>query len=102
MTAISLDRIEGVRPIQRAFREALYAGVISFGLFFLLIGVKTDQNIRNELILVPRWGLLAIVVGLVMIGRFVSVAYLQPYFAARKAEKAKVAPVAETEKSFFW
>ena len=38
------------------------AGVIAFGLFVLLIGLKTDQNIRNELILVPRWGLLAIVV----------------------------------------
>ena len=70
MTAISPDRIENASPIQRGIREALYAGAISFGLFFLLIGVKTDQNIRNELILVPRWGLLAIVVGLVMVGRF--------------------------------
>ena len=43
-------------------REAGYAALISFGLFVLLIGLKTDQNIRNELILVPRWGLLAIVV----------------------------------------
>jgi len=103
MAAISLDRIENTSTFQRAIREALYAGVIAFGLFFLLIGVKTDQNIRNELILVPRWGLLAIVVALVMIGRFVSVAWLQPYFAARKAEKAKAAPVAvETEKSLFW
>src|SRR5262245_28929063 len=98
MTAISLDRVETTRPIQRALREAFYAGVVSFGLFFLLIGVKTDQNIRNELILVPRWGLLAIVVALVMIGRFVAVAYLQPYFAARKAAKPK-APAIEVEKS---
>ena len=103
MATISLDRVENTSSIQRAMREAFYAGVISFGLFFLLIGVKTDQNIRNELILVPRWGLLAIVVGLVMIGRFLAVAWLQPYFAARKAEKAKAAPVAAgTEKSFFW
>ena len=102
MTAISLDRVENTSPVQRAFREALYAGVISFGLFFLLIGVKTDQNIRNELILVPRWGLLAAVVALVMIGRFLMVAYLHPYMDARKAEKAKAAPVVETEKSLFW
>lgn len=102
MAAISPDRIEQTTPIQRAFREALYAGVVSFGLFFLLIGVKTDQNIRNELILVPRWGLLAIVVALVMAGRFAMVAYLQPYMAARKAEKAKAAPVVDAQKSFFW
>ena len=56
MTAISPDRVESATPIQRGIREALYAGAISFGLFFLLIGVKTDQNIRNELILVPALG----------------------------------------------
>jgi branched-chain amino acid transport system permease protein len=98
MTAISTDRIASTAPVQRAIREALYAGVISFGLFFLLIGIKSDQNIRNELILVPRWGLLAIVVGLVMAGRFLMVAYLQPYLDARKAEKAK-APAIAKEKS---
>ncbi len=102
MTAISLDRIENTSPIQRGVREALYAGAISFGLFFLLIGVKTDQNIRNELVLVPRWGLLAIVVGLVMVGRFLTVAYLHPYFEARKAAQAKAPPVVQTEKSLFW
>jgi len=103
MTAISPDHIERTTPAQRALREALYAGVISFGLFVLLIGLKSDQNIRNELILVQRWGLLAIVVALVMAGRFATVAYLQPYFAARKAEKAKAAPVsADAEKTFFW
>ncbi|GAA2859067.1 high-affinity branched-chain amino acid ABC transporter permease LivM [Aminobacter sp. P9b] len=71
-------------PFQRGIKEALYAGAISFGLFFLFIGLRTDQNIRNELILVPRWGLLAIVVGLVMLGRFVYVAYGQPFMARQK------------------
>src|SRR5687767_6463472 len=84
MTAISPDHIEETSPFQRGLREALYAGVVSFGLFFLLIGVKTDQNIRNELILVPRWGLLAIVVGLVMAGRFLMVAYISPFLAEQK------------------
>jgi branched-chain amino acid transport system permease protein len=98
MTAISQDRIVNTTAFQRGAREALYAGVISFGLFFLLIGIKTDQNIRNELVLVQRWGLLAIVVGLVMAGRFLMVAYLQPYLDARKAERAK-APAIAKEKS---
>jgi branched-chain amino acid transport system permease protein len=86
--------------IQTALREALYAGLISFGLFVLLIGIKTDQNISNELILVPRWGLLAIVVGLVMAGRFVAIAFIHPAMQQRKAAKAK-APVVETQESMF-
>ena len=86
---------ETASPIQRGLREALYAGAISFGLFFLFIGLKTDQNIRNELILVPRWRMLAIIVGLVMLGRFVMTAFVQPAIDRRKAARAKAAPVAE-------
>ncbi|MCA0279457.1 MAG: high-affinity branched-chain amino acid ABC transporter permease LivM [Proteobacteria bacterium] len=88
---------ETASPIQRGLREALYAGAISFGLFFLFIGLKTDQNIRNELILVPRWRLLIIVVALVMLGRFVMTAFIQPAIDRRKAERAKAAPIAEEE-----
>lgn len=68
----------------RALRESFYAGLISFGLFVLLVGLKTDQNIRNELILVPRWGLLATVVALVMIVRFATVAFIQPFMERQK------------------
>ncbi|WP_269931468.1 high-affinity branched-chain amino acid ABC transporter permease LivM [Aminobacter sp. HY435] len=94
-----IDR-EDTSPIQRGIREALFAGVISFGLFFLFIGLKTDQNISNELILVQRWGLLAIVVALVMAGRFTMVAFVRPMIDRRNAEKAKLPPVAE-EAGFF-
>ncbi len=75
-------------PVTTAIREALYAGVISFVLFVLFIGVKTDQNIRNELILVPRFGLLAAVVALVMLGRFTYVAFIHP--ALSRGEGVKV------------
>ena len=103
MAVLSATREDAATPLARAFRESFIAGVIAFGMFFLLVGVKSDQNIRNELVLVPRWGLLAIVVALVMAGRFLTVAYLQPYFEERKAAKAKVPPVAVgTEKSLFW
>jgi branched-chain amino acid transport system permease protein len=71
--------------VARATREALYAGAIAFGLFVLLVGLKTDQNIRNELILVPRWILLAVIVLLVMAFRFAMVAYIRPAMATRKA-----------------
>ena len=99
MAATSLSNPETDNPIPRAIREALYAGVIAFGLFVLLIGVKTDQNIRNELVLVQRWGLLAIVIVLTMAARFIAVAYLQPEAARRKAARA-AAPAASGEASF--
>lgn len=93
MVAIPAAREEAPSIYGRAFREALYAGLISFGLFVLFIGLKTDQNIRNELILVQRWGVLAIVVALVMVSRFLMVAYVQPAIARAKAERAKAPAV---------
>ncbi len=85
----------------RAFREAFYAGVIALGLFVLFIGLKTDQNIHNELVLVQRWGLLAIFVILAMIGRFVMVAYIQPMMASRKAIQAAEGEADSIASSFF-
>ncbi|WP_275784389.1 high-affinity branched-chain amino acid ABC transporter permease LivM [Pararhizobium gei] len=82
----------------KALREAFYAGLVSLGLFVLFVGLKTDQNILNELILVQRWGLLAIFVIIAMVGRFLSVAFIRPWLAERKATKA-AAPVKDA--SFF-
>jgi len=95
----SRDNTETTNPISLAFREAFYAGLISFGLFFLLIGLETTQNISNELILVQRWGLLATVVAIVMAVRFVFVAFIIPANERRKAEKA-AAPAVEVEPGF--
>ncbi|MFB2550055.1 high-affinity branched-chain amino acid ABC transporter permease LivM [Ensifer soli] len=69
----------------RAFREAFYTGIVSLGLFILFVGLKTDQNILNELVLVQRWGLLAIFVIVAMVGRFLIVLYVQPFIARQKA-----------------
>jgi branched-chain amino acid transport system permease protein len=100
MSAVaSPDRAEA--PVAAAFREALYAGVVAFGLFVLFIGLKTDQNISNELILVPRWGLLAIVVALVMVVRFVMVAFVRPAMAQRKASGAAAAATTGAGARFF-
>ena len=78
--------------------------LIAFGLFVLLIGLKTDQNIRNELILVQRWGLLAIVVAH-RHGRCASctVAYRAARISQRrKAAQAKAPAVDGKEpRSFF-
>jgi branched-chain amino acid transport system permease protein len=72
-----------------AIREALYAGVIAFGLFFLLVGFETGQNIRNELIIIPQWVKLALVVAAVMIVRFAMVAFIRPFVANQKIVNIK-------------
>jgi branched-chain amino acid transport system permease protein len=74
----------------QALREAFYAGLIALGLFVLLVGLETTQNIRNELVLNQRWGLLATFVAVAAIGRFLGVAYVQPWAASRKAARAAV------------
>lgn len=84
----------------RALREAVFAGLITLGMFVLFVGLKTDQNIRNELILTQRWGLLATFVAIAMVGRFLMVAYVQPRLAQRKAAKA-AAPDVVKEETFF-
>ena len=82
-----------------ALREAFVAGLLSFGLLFFFIGLETTQNIRNELILVQRWGLLAVLVAVVMVVRFLFVAFVLPAAARRKAQKA-AAPLVEEEPGF--
>ncbi|MFC3075451.1 high-affinity branched-chain amino acid ABC transporter permease LivM [Shinella pollutisoli] len=69
----------------RALREGFYAGIVSLGLFVLFVGLETTQNIRNELVLRQRWGLLLTFVLVAAVGRFLTVAYVRPWVAARKA-----------------
>jgi branched-chain amino acid transport system permease protein len=87
--AVTAARDEAENVIPHALKEAGYAALVAFGLFVLLIGLKTDQNIRNELILIPRWGLLAAVVAITAIGRFVYIAYAAPYFTASRRAAAQ-------------
>jgi branched-chain amino acid transport system permease protein len=82
-----------------ALREAFYAGLIALGMFCLIIGLRTDQNIRNELILVPRMGLLATVVILVAVGRFVFTAFIWPAVERNRAAKAAVKGAVAAEPS---
>lgn len=93
MAAVPSSNQDQATPMSQALREAFYAGLIAFGLFVMLIGLKTDQNIRNELIVVPRWGLLAVIVLLVAAARFLYVAYAMPAMERRAAaKKGAVAP----------
>jgi branched-chain amino acid transport system permease protein len=84
----------------QALREAFFAGLVALGLFVLFVGLETTQNIRNQLVLNQRWGLLAIFVVVAAVGRFLSVAYIRPWMAERKALAASTAST-DTEESFF-
>ena len=78
-----------------ALKEAFYAGLIALGMFVLIVGLKTDQNIRNELIIVERWTLLFVVVAIVMIGRFAFSAFVWPEVERRRAIGKKAAIATE-------
>ena len=84
----------------RALREGLFAGLLSLGLFVLFVGLETTQNIRNELVLKTHWVALAVFVALGAVGRFLVVAYVRPWMAARKAAAA-AKPAVEGDESFF-
>ncbi len=73
---------------------------MAFGLFVLLIGFKTDQNIRNELILLNRPMLLGIFVVAAMAIRYFIDTVAKPYFAERRAEKAAVIVDVNAPQSF--
>lgn len=79
----------GSVSIAAGLREAFYAAVIAFFMFVLLVGLKTDQNIHNELVLVPRPYLLAAVVLIAAVVRFLQVVYFTPFLAAQKTVDVK-------------
>jgi branched-chain amino acid transport system permease protein len=75
--------------VQKGIREAFFSGMISLGLFVLFVGLGTQQNINNELIIVQRWGVLAFFVAVAAVGRFAVVVFLRPHLDARKLAKAR-------------
>ncbi|MFM9975660.1 MAG: high-affinity branched-chain amino acid ABC transporter permease LivM [Beijerinckiaceae bacterium] len=52
----------------KALKDALWAALVALGLFGLIIGLKTDQTLNNEIVLKPRIGLLGMMVGAVFVG----------------------------------
>ena len=65
-------RNSAARPdLVRALRSAAFAGLVAFGLFLPLIGFRAVQNIRNELMLEPRWPLFAAFVASAFVSRLI-------------------------------
>jgi branched-chain amino acid transport system permease protein len=73
-------------------RDAAFAAAIAFGLFALLLGVKTDQTLNNQMVLVPRPELLAITIAIVFFGRL-----LIGYWSATRVEKVKAKAAPKTD-----
>jgi branched-chain amino acid transport system permease protein len=80
--------------LAQAVKESLLAGVVALALFGPFLGLLTGQNIRNELILTTRPGLLAIAIAIVVVGRFLIVFLYRPWITARRAAPKVVAPPA--------
>jgi branched-chain amino acid transport system permease protein len=64
--------------LAEALKETFLAGIVALGMFGPLVGIETLQNINNELVFRTRWPLLALVVAIVMAGRFVLAMFLRP------------------------
>ena len=101
MTAISDNTARPVSsPYGEAFRQAIWAAILSAGLFFFFIGLESTQDISNRLILQTHWATLATVVALVAIGRFLFIAFVLPAVDRRRANRGPIAVVAEKDQSF--
>ncbi len=77
--------------LRRALREAGWAGLLALALFTPLVGFNTVQNIRNELVLETRWGLLASLVLIIAAARFLQSLVIAPWLA-RRARRTEHAP----------
>jgi len=80
-----------------ALKEGLYAGLISFGMFLLFVGIRTFQDINNALVWETRWDLLAIFVAIAAVGRFLVVGFIKPALDSRKLKKARTGVLDITE-----
>lgn len=103
MTNIASDNAASSPSLMAAaVKEGLIAGLISFGMFILYVGIVTYQDINNQLIWGTRWELLAVFVGIAAVGRFLVVGFIKPSLDRRKLAKAKsgVLEISE-EKGFF-
>jgi branched-chain amino acid transport system permease protein len=87
----------------KAIKDAGLAFIVSLLIFGPLIGLKTEQNMSNVLVVQSQFGLMAIFVGIITVGRFLMSAFIQPYFAGRvKPAKPVMTPemiVAAAERS---
>ena len=75
-----------------ALRDAVIATAVAFGLFVVMVGLRTDVAPSGELLLRQRWGDVAILCGLVFLGRLVVTLWgLRPHSLGQSPRRAAMA-----------
>ena len=74
--------------IGEALKAALIAALVTFGLAFPIVALRTDTNLSNQLVLNQRWGLALALAGAAFAVRFVF-ALLYPAGFVRRAAKPR-------------
>jgi branched-chain amino acid transport system permease protein len=70
--------------LRKAAKDALLAGLVAFGLFAPVVGLVTVQNMANRLVLETRWPVVAAMVAIVIVGRFLLTTQVWPRLASYK------------------
>jgi branched-chain amino acid transport system permease protein len=66
------------RPdLRAAVKQAALAALVAFGLFVLLIGIRTDQGPTGALVITTRFGALAAIVGAVFVAALLRAIFLR-------------------------
>ena len=81
----------GAADLMHALRAAAGTGLIAFAMLLPLIGFRTVQDIRNELVVETRWPLLAALVAAITAIGFVQALVIAPWLA-RRALRPRPAP----------
>ncbi len=100
-------RAFGARPagsefrveLVRAVKDAAISALLAIGVFLPLIGLRTTQDIRNELTIETRWPLLFALVGLVAAGSLANSLVIAPWRARREAKPRPASPAASRFRS---
>jgi len=94
MSAAGAQSRTARNDLARAFKDAAFWALVAFGLFLPLIGFRTLQDIRNELVLETRWPLLFVFVAIVAAGRLFQNLVIAPWRERRRERlaQARAAP----------
>jgi branched-chain amino acid transport system permease protein len=65
------DTVVRKLPVAAALKEAAVSALAAFGLFFFLIGLRTDQGPTGALVISTRFDTLALLVGAVFVGALI-------------------------------
>ncbi|WP_026782770.1 high-affinity branched-chain amino acid ABC transporter permease LivM [Pleomorphomonas koreensis] len=88
---------QGGPDFGQALKDGVIVAIIAFALLGPLVGLRTDQNMANELIIQNRLGLAAILSAIVGAGRFLLSAFVYPWLTARGRKTKAAVTLAELE-----